>query len=42
MYKSFMGPQWILIRTYMDPMWGPSGPSMAPYQDPTWIKCVHS
>ena len=22
----------------MDPMWGPSGPSMAPYQDHTFIK----
>ena len=37
-----MGPPWIFIRTFMDLMWGPSGPSMAPYQDPTWIKCVHS
>ena len=42
MYKSSMGPPWIPIRIYMDLMWGPSGPSMAPNEDPTWIKSVHS
>ena len=42
MFKYYMGPPWIPIRTYMDPMWGPSGPSMAPNQDPTLIKSVHS
>ena len=42
MFKSYMGPPWIPIRTYMDPMWGPSGPSMARNEDPTLIKSVDS
>ena len=25
--------------SYMDLMWGRSGPSMDPYEDPTWILC---
>ena len=36
--------RWIRIRimdpvqrSYMDPMWGRSGPSMDPYKDPIWM-----